>query len=110
MLNVHLLIPPTIDNQFRGHKLALWFFYLFAKLLGIQSAVEESHVLHAASNRGKIVCAEVSEMSFLCCVYALGSQLVRHQVMDGWLKMCVLLAVAINPSTQLLLESDLRPR
>jgi hypothetical protein len=28
VLSVKLLFPLTIDNQFGGHKVALWFFYL----------------------------------------------------------------------------------
>ena len=28
MLNIKLLLPPKIGNQFAGHKVALWFFYL----------------------------------------------------------------------------------
>lgn len=28
MLNIERLIPTVIDNQFKGNKLALWFFYL----------------------------------------------------------------------------------
>jgi hypothetical protein len=28
VLSIRFLFPPKIDNQFRGHKVALWFFYL----------------------------------------------------------------------------------
>ena len=28
MLDLSLLLPKTIDNNFSGHRVSLWFFYL----------------------------------------------------------------------------------
>ena len=36
---IHKVLPPTIDNTYNGHKIALWFFYLITTLTIVRSCV-----------------------------------------------------------------------
>ncbi len=36
---IHKILPPVIDNNYRGHRIALWFFYLITVVTVIRSCI-----------------------------------------------------------------------
>ena len=36
---IHRILPPVIDNNYRGHRIALWFFYLITAVTVIRSCI-----------------------------------------------------------------------